>query len=150
VSARFFLNLSQTEGPAVAISVRTFVDRYDELAAGADKFGAEVGNAHELLKRRGVTATAVGEAKALLTQLTHVGESAGLIGDQEQEAALDAAESAMWAWYLEWSKIARIAIKERALLRQLGFLAARRGGGEEDETEASAAQVSPEGLSSQE
>ena len=40
----------------------------------------------------------------------------------------------MWAWYLEWSKIARVAIKNRALLRQLGFLSARRGE-EEEETE---------------
>src|SRR5688500_10283966 len=31
LSARFFLNLVQTEGPEVAISVRTFVERYDEL-----------------------------------------------------------------------------------------------------------------------
>ena len=28
----------------------------------------------------------------------------------------------MWAWYLEWSTIARRAITDRRLLRQLGFL----------------------------
>jgi hypothetical protein len=40
-AAKFFLNLQQTEGPEVAISVRTFTDRYEELAAGSEKYGAE-------------------------------------------------------------------------------------------------------------
>jgi hypothetical protein len=31
-------------------------------------------------------------------------------------------EDALWAWYLESSKVARVTIKQRALLRQLGFL----------------------------
>ena len=136
VSARFFLNLTQTEGPEVAITVRTFVDRYDELAAGADKFGAEGLKAQELLAQRGVTAAVVAEAKEMLTRLTHVAEPAESISVEEQEAALEAAEDAMWAWYIEWSKIARIAVKQRPLLRQLGFLAVKRGGDEEDETDA--------------
>jgi hypothetical protein len=135
LSARFFLNLTQTEGPEVAITVRTFVDRYDELAAGAEKFGAEAPQALALLAERGVTAAVVTEAKSLLTKLTHVAEPAEAVSVEEQEAALEAAETAMWAWYIEWSKIARIAIKQRPLLRQLGFLSVRRGSEEEEETE---------------
>lgn len=36
----------------------------------------------------------------------------------------------MWAWYLEWSTIARAAIKDRGLLSRLGFLSSSpaRGG----------------------
>jgi hypothetical protein len=134
LSARFFLNLTQTEGPEVAITVRTFVDRYDQLAAGGEKFGAEAAQALALLAQRGVTAAVITEAKDLLTKLTQVAEPAEPVSVEEQEAALEAAETAMWAWYLEWSKIARIAIKQRPLLRQLGFLSARRGS-EEEETE---------------
>jgi hypothetical protein len=132
VAARFFLNLVQTEGPEVAISVRTFVDRYDELVAGNEKFGAEAKKAQELLATRGVTPAVVEEAKALLTKLTQVAEPAEPVSVEEQEAELEAAEAAMWAWYLEWSKIARIAVKQRVLLRQLGFLTTRRGGEDEE------------------
>jgi len=54
-------------------------------------------------------------------------------------------EAAMWAWYLEWSQIARVAIKQRSLLKELGFLAARRGG--EDDNEGDSA-TSPGGPAS--
>ena len=39
--------------------------------------------------------------------------------DAEQLAR---AEGALWAWYLEWSQIARVAVTQRALLRQMGFV----------------------------
>ena len=84
VAARFFLNLSQTEGPEVAISVRTFVDRFDELAAMPDKYGAEAPTAVELLRERGVTAAVIEEARKLLTTLTQVAEPAEAV-DLEQE-----------------------------------------------------------------
>jgi len=135
VAARFFLNLVQTEGPEVAISVRTFVDRYDELAAGNSKYGAEGKKAQELLTTRGVSADVVNEAKSLLKRLQQVAGPTEAVSVQTQEADLEQAEDAMWAWYLEWSKIARVAIKQRALLKQLGFLAARRGNDEEDDAE---------------
>ena len=76
VAERFFLNLSQTEGPEVAISVRTFVDRYDELTALPEKYGAEAPNAVELLRTRGLTAAVIEEARQLLTALTQVAEPA--------------------------------------------------------------------------
>jgi hypothetical protein len=123
VFARQFLNLQQAEGPEVAITVRTFVDRYDELSAPDSKYGPEGAKARELLAARGVTPTVVDEARSLLAQLTKVAVSpisqASVV---EQEAELSRAEDALWAWYLEWSKVARIAIKQRPLLRQLGFL----------------------------
>jgi hypothetical protein len=133
LSARFFLNLVQTEGPEVAISVRTFVERYDELVAGDAKFGAEAAKAVELLAQRGVTAAVIADAKALLQNLTQVAEPSEPVSVEQQEAELEEAETAMWGWYLEWSKIARIAIKQRVLLKQLGFLNVRRGGEEEAE-----------------
>jgi len=120
---RLFLNLQQAEGPEVAVTVRTFVDRYDELAAADSKFGPEGVKAKELLTSRGVTPAVVDEARNLLSQLTKVAVSPiSEASITEQEAELARAEDALWAWYLEWSKVARVAIKQRQLLRQLGFL----------------------------
>ena len=31
------------------------------------------------------------------------------------------AEDALWTWYLDWSQVARTAVTQRVLLRQLGF-----------------------------
>jgi hypothetical protein len=132
-AAKFFLNLQQTEGPEVAVSVRTFADRYDELAAGSEKYGAEAKKAQELLASRGLTPVVVNEAKALLTMLTHVAPPTAPISFEEQEAELARAEDTLWSWYLEWSRIARVAIKQRVLLKQLGFLTTRKGGVEEED-----------------
>jgi hypothetical protein len=134
VFERFFLNLQQAEGPEVAVTVRTFVDRYDELTAADSKYGPDGAKAKELLTSRGVTPAVVEEARNLLTQLTKVPVatiSAATIA--EQEAELARAEDVLWAWYLEWSKLARVAIKQRPLLRQLGFLSTRRTGEDEEE-----------------
>jgi hypothetical protein len=132
-AAKFFLNLQQTEGPEVAISVRTFTDRYDELAAGNEKYGAEGKKAHELLTARGLTPAVVGEGKALLTSLTQIAPPGTPVSLEEQEAELERAEAALWAWYLEWGQIARVAVKQRVLLKQLGFLSPRKGAEEEEE-----------------
>jgi len=131
LSAQFFLNLAQTEGPAVAISVRTFVDRYAELAAGSDKYGAEAPKALELIVTRGVTAAVIAEAQSLLTDLTQVAPAV-TVPSTDQQQDIEQAEAALWAWYLEWSQIARVAVKQRSLLRELGFLATRRGAADDD------------------
>jgi len=134
VFERMFLNLQQAEGPQVAVTVRTFVDRYDELAAANSPYGADGDKARALLAKRGVTPAVVDEARNLLSQLTKVAApqiSQALV--DEQDAELERAEDALWAWYLEWSKVARVAIKQRTLLRQLGFLS-RRAAEEEDPT----------------
>jgi hypothetical protein len=39
----------------------------------------------------------------------------------EQRSALAKAETEMWAWYLEWSAVAHLAIKQPALREQLGL-----------------------------
>lgn len=123
VFARMFLNLQQAEGPEVAITVRTFVDRYDELTAPDSKYGPEGAKARELLVLRGVTTAVVDEARNTLAQLSKIAIApVSSVSVQEQEAELAKAEDALWAWYLEWSKVARIAIKQRSLLRPLGFL----------------------------
>ena len=94
-------------------------------------------DARKLLARRGLTPKVIDEAKALLEQVTTLEEVPAELPDLEEERTrLTEAEDAMWAWYLEWAEIARAAIKDRALLRRLGFLASsapRRSSGTTDD-----------------
>jgi len=111
-----FLNLSQTEGPQVAISVGTFLERIDALAdAGGDRT-----KARKLLEKRGLDAATMAEARALLTKIGTV-ETGPPADIEAEKAEREKAEAAMWGWYLEWSRIARTAIDDGQLLRLLGF-----------------------------
>ena len=124
IHARVFLNLSQTEGAAVVVSVSTFLERIAELPRAESGYGQAGKDARKLLARRGLTPKVIDEAKALLEQVATIeAEPAELPDLEEERTRLAEAEDAMWAWYLEWAEIARTAIKDRALLRRLGFLA---------------------------
>ena len=118
-----FLNLSQTEGPAVVISVGTFLSRLNAMAT-EPSLGSKGAEARQLLETRGLSAPTLQAAQSLLTALgtTEVAEPAKPL----DLAAQDAAESAMWTWYLEWGEIARVALTDRKLLRELGFLKTKR------------------------
>jgi len=112
VGEAIFLNLSQTEGVEVAVTVGNFVRRVREAQEGTEAEQA----AMQLLAKRGLDEDTLGEAEGLLGQLQQP--------DQAPEPPIDrsAAVDAMWGWYLEWSTIARQAITDRNLLRKLGFL----------------------------
>src|SRR5690606_27889066 len=72
----------------------------------------------------GLTAERAAKARALLSRLREIEAARSMtrvsVGREELAA------EAMWAWYLEWSAIARAAIKNRTLLRALGFPPRRR------------------------
>jgi hypothetical protein len=136
--AWLFHNLSQASGPGVVISVSTFVARYERLASpeaqgGLGKLGEGV---RELLAERGLHEGVLAEAKALLEGLGRPVPAPAPAGELEGGAAGRAtfaeAEAALWAWCVEWGTVARAAIRERELLRQLGFLRApaAEGGGD--------------------
>ena len=122
IHARVFLNLVQTEGPALVPSITTLLNRIDALespdATQEDK------DARALLTERGLTADRIKEARTLLQRLTTLAPLPPTT--EEEDAAADAeeqaAEDAMWTFYKEWSVIARAAIKSRAHLKTLGFL----------------------------
>ncbi len=129
-----FRNLSQTDGVEVLVSVGTFLERWDLLEKNQQDGG--LGNdgkqAKKLLATRGLTKNTIDEAKALLEKLRKI---EGPLPDLEKVAAEDAsfekAEQELWGWYLEWSAIARKAIKQRSLLLKLGFLRSSGNGDEE-------------------
>jgi hypothetical protein len=109
VCAVVFLNLSQTEGPELVVSVETLIERLD----------AQSEPVREMLAKRGVTPAVLDEARGFLHTISTIAPA----GAQQIDAEADAiAEEALWAWYLEWSTIVRTDIQNRRLLRNLGFL----------------------------
>jgi hypothetical protein len=135
VAARFFLNLSQGSGLDVVATVQLFLTRYDELGDEA-KYGPEGGKARDLLTTRGLTPNVISEARAMMEALTSPIEP-GKGELSSQDAAKD--EEKLWAWYLDWSRVARIAITNRGLLHMLGFLKSPRATGDEADAEGAAA-----------
>lgn len=127
VHARVFQNLGQTEGKEVVLSVSTLVERIDELTTSGDTAALATLNKH------GLGEEALGVARGLLVQVmqpppVEPPPAAGA------PVFVQATEDAMWSYYLQWSAIARRAIKDRRQLRELGFLRSSRNGADEDET----------------
>lgn len=132
-------NIGSAQGVTVTLTVGTFVERLQALGEGAAPYGADGVAARELLAKRGLTESVIDGVVATLQQLSQLSEHPMAYTPEE----IRAVEEAMWAWYLEWSAIARATITSRAVLRRLGFLRSRNGGGS-DELEAEAEVVAPE------
>jgi hypothetical protein len=154
--AWLFRNLVQTEGAAVIVSVGTFVERFALLSKAKKDGGYGPGgsDAKKILEKRGLSAKVIDEAKDLLKRLQTEAPSNEPVPDEEQaeeEAALYAkAEADLWAWYLEWSVIARKTVKNRNLLRQLGFLKVGAAGKEEEVAEEEVSLGAPDGTAPEE
>lgn len=136
--AWLFRNLAQTQGPAVLVSVGTFVERWENLSKSKDKGGPDEGgdDAKKLLAKRGLTKAVIDEAKDLLVRAGKVESAVEAEASPLDDEDFAKAEADLWAWYLEWSAIAQIAIKNRRLLRELGFRrSAGKGKGEAEESE---------------
>lgn len=133
VHAKVFQNLSQTEGSEVLLSVRTLLDRLETIEKPADEggLGKKGRDARKLLEERGAGERTFSEARELIAQIGSIAEPPP--GSIDAEAA-KAAEEGLWSWYLEWSGIARVAIRDRRMLRALGFLrTVRKPSGEEED-----------------
>ena len=111
---RVSLNLRQSTGREVLVSVGTFLDH---LAALAESEDADDAVALELLEQRGRNAQTRMEADLLLADITSVAET---VEDQANQVEQEL-EDAMWTYYLEWSAIARTVIDDGRLLQRLGF-----------------------------
>ncbi len=116
VAAELFLNLTQTEGLEVAVSVGTLLGRMRTAQNGNERQQAAIA----LLAKRGLTEEVIGDAEQMLKRLESRQQRPNAPPPDPAERA--AAEAAMWAWYLEWSTIVRQAITDRRLLRVMGFL----------------------------
>jgi hypothetical protein len=136
IARLLFAKLTPVQGAQVTLSVTAFVARIDELGKANSAYGPDAAAARVLLERRGLTAERLAEGHALVDEITAV--RAAPVPQVSAEAQR-AAETAMWHWYLEWSKVARAVITDRRALRALGFLCSRSRGTESEEQGASVA-----------
>lgn len=116
---KIFRNLAQTEGVEVIVSVGTLIERIDALG----KTGEDA-HVRALIEKRGLSKNLLDEAKRLLKEAGTMDTSPEdpSYVSPEQDALLD---ENLWAWYREWSTIARAVITDRRSLRALGFLSDR-------------------------
>ena len=120
VEAYVFQNLRQTSGSQVVFSVQKFIERETDPEVGDDG-----GAARALLMERGLDDEELAFADALVTKLRMVAEPAEAAPAVDRER-LEAAEEAVWRWYLQWSAIAR-AVPRTARRAHTGARQRRRG-----------------------
>ena len=114
--------------PAPVLAVAGFLDRLAQLdeVKGARR-GRQKGRgvlARVLLAERGLTAEVLRQGRELVERVKAGQASAREV--REDEASFAKADEELWQYYLQWSQIARMAVKEKSLLRQLGFRPAGR------------------------
>lgn len=130
-----FNNIAQTRGVDLVVSVDTVVRRLREIETGASPFGDQGEAVMALLAERGFSAAVLEEGENLLQKIAEFKPAPVKAFDPEEEARdIDK----LWAWYLEWSEIARNVIVDRRVLRSLGFLngSGERGASEQSEGES--------------
>lgn len=125
IGAAVFLNLAQTKGRQLIPNITTLLARLAALTGEGST--EEEQAAAALLVVRGLTPDRVEQAEKLLKRLSTIEEfddeeDGDTAADESEQAADSATEAAMWAFYKEWSAIARATIKSRGHLRTLGFL----------------------------
>lgn len=113
-----FAGLESGERQSSVASVAVFLDRLEAMAAGEAPFGSDGPLAREYLRTRGLLDEVVASALAERQRVQTLGEADPVSPDR---APAKEAEAAIWAFYLEWSALARHAIKDGNLLRILGF-----------------------------
>lgn len=130
--ARLFLNISKSSGPAVIVSVKTLLDRIDELATDDNE---RARGALALLEQRGLNEAIRGEARAMLLEATAAPMDPQLPESPDAEQARQQAVEEMWAWYKDWATTARTVIRSKALRIKMGVSQARRGALQELESQ---------------
>jgi hypothetical protein len=123
IQQALFLNLTQTEGPELVITLGALHERLVGLRA--NKQGRE---ALALLAARGLDEAKIDALGALLADATSLDDAAAaqVEASQTREAARAAAVQALQDYMTEWGQMARRVITNRNHLRQLGLLSWRR------------------------
>jgi hypothetical protein len=125
IDEALFKRLPRADARSAPLLVDLFLERVEQLGRGS----APQKKARALLERRGLTPAVCAEGRALIQAARgriDPSASARVEGDGREDA--EAREAALWGFYLEWGAIAQRKIKDRNLLRQLGFLASARSG----------------------
>lgn len=137
-----FQDLEAQSGAAAIASVTTFLDRLDELESGKDRKTTRKADqaALDKLAERGIPKEERGRLRKLLAVATGSPDPASLApkaAAAAEKQAIAAAEQreariALWAFWTEWSEVAKADIKRRDHLIQMG-LAKRKAGKKEKE-----------------
>lgn len=118
VHDRIFRGFARFEGTGVALSLSEMHARLSALAGSEDPTDRA---AWALLESRGFDRSTLA---ALATALERA--MARPAPPAVSQADRDAAEEALWSYYLEWSRIARAAGLTKSQLRRLGFQTGKR------------------------
>jgi hypothetical protein len=116
VHHRLFLNIGRAGGVELLVGMSVLHDR---LRALYDTDDDESRAVRALLVSRSVTNEKLDRVRDLV-EASKVCEMDAAIAKREE------AEKKMWEFYLEWSKIVRGVVKDRRLLRFLGFLRGKK------------------------
>lgn len=114
VAESVLLNISQQSGLALFTTLPTLLDRLEALEHSKRALDHQ---ARELLIQRGVSHAVLVEARTLLSSARSLPARSSIAAGSSGRDQLEA----LWAWYLEWSRITRASIADPALLRLLGF-----------------------------
>ena len=120
VSTALFANLNRANGKPVVWNVTFFLERLTEMNNPNGTFGPDGPAARALLEKRGLTAEEIAPVTVALAELDSYAQPE-VESDEPTDEERKADEDAMWAWYLEWSGIARRVIKDGNVLRLLGL-----------------------------
>ncbi len=122
-------------GHATLGVVLTFLARFDRLQLATDALSRA---ALAKLRARGLTNERIEAARRLVAAISQPAAPAPDTGKADKRRAeIRKAEAALWAYYVEWSQIARAVIKDERLLKRLGY----RGAQLDDASEPEPAQV---------
>ena len=135
VAGALFMNLNRANGKPVVWNVTFFLERVQEMNDPNGTFGPDGPAARALLEKRGLTAEVIATVTLALAELDAYA-APEIASDEQTDEDRKAAEDAMWAWYLEWSGIARRVIKDSNVLRLLGLGKRRSASTSSDSDEA--------------
>ena len=117
VHRKVFLNLSRSRGKMVLESVETILDRIESLKKSQQEKAAM-----DLLEKRGLDAEERGQARDLIREIREAdGSDPGQDELERHRMQTQGALDEAWAWYKEWSRIARTLIKRNDVLIRLGI-----------------------------
>jgi hypothetical protein len=137
VDAKLFRRIDNAKQPSPEV-VSVFLSRLEKLERSNDEITQA---ALAKLRQRGFTNERREEGKQMLQAALHFRPPE--LPDRElRRAAIRRAEAALWAYYVEWSQIARTVIKDARLLELLGFREGKAADEEADESAGVTAETS--------
>ncbi len=127
--------IGPAKGMLALVNMRTFMARWDELASGETRPQTRETDrkALALVEKRGLRTELMAALRANLKIVEDLNPETEAIRDQAFRVRRLEALVALRNWYLEWSDIARIAIKRRDHLISLGLASRRTSSGSTSE-----------------